>query len=53
MGRHDRLHQHLGQLQRAMGVPGSVNSDPRIELQFNMFFKKKLAAEVVLLVREA
>lgn len=50
MGRHDRLHQHLGQLQRAMGGLGAPNPDPRMELEFNMLFKRKLAAEVVILV---
>eukprot|EP00904_Undaria_pinnatifida_P013657 jgi/Undpi1/9421/HiC_scaffold_27.g11878.m1 len=49
MGRHDRLHQHLGQLQRAMGGPGAINPDPRMEMQFNMLFKRKLAAEAVIL----
>lgn len=53
MGRHDRLHQHLGQLQRAMGGPGAINPDPRMEMQFNMLFKRKLAAEAVILVRDA
>lgn len=50
MGRHDRLHQHLGHLQRAMGGPGAPNPDPRVELQFDMMFKRKLAAEVAILV---
>lgn len=51
MGRHEQLHRHLGQLQMAMGGPGAPNPDPRMELQFNMLFKKKLAAEAVILVR--
>lgn len=51
MGRHEQLHRYLGQLQMSMGGPGAPNPDPRMELQFNMLFKKKLAAEAVILVR--
>ena len=50
MGRHERLHRHLAQLQMAMGGPGAANPDPRMEVQFNMLFKRKLAAEAVILV---
>ncbi|CAM9383829.1 unnamed protein product, partial [Hapterophycus canaliculatus] len=49
MSRHDRLHQHLGQLQRGMGGPGNVNPSSQIEIMFNMRFKEKLAAEVLIL----
>lgn len=52
MGRHDRLHQQLGHLQREMGGPGNPNPPPQLEMHFNMFFKKKLAAEVLILVRK-
>lgn len=51
MGRHERLHQTLGQIQRAMGGPGAPNADPAMEHQFNIWFKKKMAAEIVVLVR--
>lgn len=53
MGRHDRLHQQLGHVQREMGGPGNPNPDPRMEMHFNMLFKSKLAAEVLILVRRA
>lgn len=50
MSRHDNLHRHLGHLQQAMGFPGTLNPDPRMELQFNMLFKRKMAAEIAILV---
>ncbi len=50
MGRHDRLHQQLVHVQREMGGPGNPNPDPRMEMHFNMLFKSKLAAEVLILV---
>lgn len=34
----------------AMGGPGATNTDPRVEHQFNMLFKRKMAAEVLILV---
>eukprot|EP00903_Cladosiphon_okamuranus_P021833 g20076.t1 len=49
MGRHDNLHRNLYQVQREMGGPGNPNPDPRLEMHFNMLFKRKLAAEVVIL----
>ncbi|CAM9845618.1 unnamed protein product [Ectocarpus sp. 4 AP-2014] len=49
MGRHDRLHQQLGHLSREMGGPGNPNPDPQMDMHFNMFFQRKLVAEVVIL----
>ncbi|CAM9621268.1 unnamed protein product [Scytosiphon promiscuus] len=49
MGRHDRLDHHLGDLQRQMGGPGNPNPPPQVEMHFNMLFKRKLVAEVLIL----
>ncbi|CAN0080528.1 unnamed protein product [Ascophyllum nodosum] len=49
IARHDNLHKHLAHIQRMMGGPGAPNPDPRLELQFNMLFKRKMAAEITIL----
>lgn len=51
MSSHERLQQNVVRLNDMRGGPGNLNQNQMAEQQFNVLFTRKMAAEIVILVR--